>query len=37
MDSDDLSWLDGWGMTGNAYFLNNVVILDYKNKRFGVK
>ncbi len=25
-----------WGITGNAYFLKNVVILDYKNKRFGV-
>ena len=26
-----------WGVTGNAYFLNNVVIIDYKNRRFGVK
>lgn len=26
-----------WGMTGNAYFLNNIVIIDYKNQRFGVK
>lgn len=26
-----------WGITGNAYFLNNIVIIDYKNKRFGVK
>jgi hypothetical protein len=26
-----------WGITGNAYFLKNVVIIDYKNKRFGVK
>ena len=26
-----------WGITGNAYFFNNVVIIDYKNKRFGVK
>lgn len=25
-----------WGLTGNAYFLNNVVIVDYINKRFGV-
>ena len=24
------------GLTGNAYFLNNVVLIDYKNKRFGV-
>ena len=26
-----------WGITGNAYFLNNIIIIDYKNKRFGVK
>ena len=25
-----------WGMTGNAYFLNNIVIIDYKNRVFGV-
>ena len=25
-----------WGITGNAYFFNNVVIIDYKNNRFGV-
>lgn len=25
------------GITGNAYFLKNVVIIDYKNKRFGVQ
>lgn len=25
-----------WGIMGNAYFLNNIVIIDYKNKRFGV-
>lgn len=25
-----------WGITGNAYFLNNIIIIDYKNKRFGV-
>ncbi len=34
---EDMSWLDAWGITGNAYFLNNVVILDYRNRRFGVK
>lgn len=28
---------DIWGITGNAYFLKNVVIIDYKNQRFGVK
>ena len=26
-----------WGVTGNAYFLNNIVIIDYKKKLFGVK
>ena len=26
-----------WGITGNAFFLNDVVIIDYKNNRFGVK
>ncbi|MDN5286730.1 MAG: hypothetical protein JWR38_3004 [Mucilaginibacter sp.] len=25
-----------WGLTGNAYFLKNTVIIDYKNKLFGV-
>ncbi len=25
------------GITGNAYFLKNIVIIDYKHKRFGVK
>ena len=28
---------DIWGITGNAYFLNNIVIIDYKKKLFGVK
>lgn len=26
-----------WGITGNAYFLHNVVIIDYKNHVFGVQ
>jgi hypothetical protein len=26
-----------WGLTGNAFFWNNVVIIDYKNKTFRVK
>ena len=26
-----------WGITGNAYFLNKIVIIDYKNSRFGIK
>jgi hypothetical protein len=28
---------DIWGTTGNAYFWNNIVIIDYKNKTFRVK
>jgi hypothetical protein len=26
-----------WGLTGNGYFLNDVIIIDYKNNLFGVK
>ena len=26
-----------WGITGNLYFLDKVVIIDYKNKLFGIK
>jgi hypothetical protein len=26
-----------WGITGNAYFWNNVVIIDYKNRTFRIK
>jgi hypothetical protein len=26
-----------WGITGNGYFLNTVVIIDYNNRLFGVK
>ncbi len=29
--------LDIWGLTGNAYFFDYVVILDYKNKLFYIK
>jgi len=29
--------LDIWGLTGNAYFFDNTVIIDYKNKLFRVK
>ncbi len=25
-----------WGLTGNVFFLNSTVIIDYKNKLFGV-
>lgn len=25
-----------WGLTGNAFFLSNTVIIDYKNKLFGI-
>lgn len=26
-----------WGLTGNIYFLNNIIIIDYKNKRLRIK
>ncbi|PXY02269.1 hypothetical protein DF185_06375 [Marinifilum breve] len=26
-----------FGLTGNALFLNDVVVIDYQNKRFGIK
>lgn len=29
--------LDVWGLTGNAYFLDNIIIIDYKNKLFRIK
>jgi len=29
--------LNIWGLTGNAYFFDNIVIIDYKNKLFRVK
>ena len=41
--SEDTSWDDFyksenmWGLTGNAFFFNDVVIIDYKNNRFGVQ
>lgn len=25
-----------WGLTGNVFFLKNTIIIDYKNKLFGV-
>ena len=25
-----------WGLTGNVFFLKNTVIIDFKNKLFGV-
>lgn len=28
---------DVWGITGNAYFFDNILIIDYKNKLFRVK
>ena len=27
---------DLWGITGNAYFWNYTVIVDFANKKFGV-
>ncbi|MEG2036220.1 MAG: hypothetical protein RR005_07775 [Mucinivorans sp.] len=29
--------LNIWGLTGNAFFFDNTVIIDYKNKEFRVK
>lgn len=26
-----------WGITGNMFFLKNIVVIDYKNKKFGIK
>ena len=26
-----------WGITGNAYFFNNTIIIDYKNKLFRIE
>ena len=29
--------LDVWGIAGNAYFFDNIVVIDYKNKLFRIK
>ncbi len=29
--------LNVWGLTGNAYFFDNIVIIDYRNRLFRVK
>lgn len=36
---DDASLDDAgcWGIVGNQYFLNSVIIIDYKNNRFGIR
>jgi hypothetical protein len=34
---DDLyKSLNIWGLTGNGYFLNDLIIIDYRHNRFGV-
>jgi len=33
---DFYKYVEIWGLTGNAFFLNNTVIIDYKNRLFGV-
>lgn len=33
---DFYKFVEIWGLTGNAFFLDNTVIIDYKNKLFGV-
>ncbi|MCC8062944.1 MAG: hypothetical protein LIO68_06860 [Rikenellaceae bacterium] len=35
--NDIYNSLNVWGLTGNAYFLDHTVILDYKNKLFRIK
>ena len=25
-----------WGLTGNRYFLDKTIVIDYKNRRFGI-
>lgn len=34
--SDFYKFVEIWGLTGNIFFLKNTVIIDYKNKIFGV-
>ena len=36
MFSDFFKQQNIWGITGNQYFLNSIVIIDYKNNRFGI-
>lgn len=33
---DFYKFVNIWGLTGNVFFLKNTVIIDYKNKLFGV-
>ncbi len=33
---DFYKYLKIWGLTGNVFFLKNTVIIDYKNKVFGI-
>jgi len=33
---DFYKFVNIWGLTGNVFFLKNIVIIDYKNKLFGV-
>jgi len=33
---DFYKFVEIWGLTGNVFFLKNTVIIDYKNKLFGV-
>ena len=35
--NDIYNSLNVWGLTGNAYFLDHTVILDYKNRLFRIK
>lgn len=36
LDDETLDAAGFWGIVGNRYFLNNVIVIDYKNKKFGI-
>ena len=35
-NDEDMDEAGVWGIIGNRYFLNRTIIIDYKNRRFGV-
>ena len=36
LDDESLDGAGFWGIVGNCYFLDKVIVIDYKNKRFGI-
>lgn len=36
LDDESLDGAGFWGIVGNRYFLNKVVVIDYKNQKFGI-